>query len=167
MPCFLGLCPRKLDLSNTPDTAGSLSFPKPPHRRSSFAAFLTLLDGIEAPGKGNRGTLQGSVPQCSSLFRQRTEPDPTTWSGSYPTPRVYRPDSGRYYIIILLFPDGTRLLEPVKSRFPQQTAETGSFPVTGRIRLLSYSLGATGLERPPLAGLLGPKRLTGRKRWVL
>ena len=63
------LCPGKLDLSNTRLSRKTLSFLKPPHEKSSFAAFLRLLDGIEAPGKGKRGTLQGSVIHCSVRFR--------------------------------------------------------------------------------------------------
>ena len=59
--CFSGLCPEKLDLSNTWTSRKTLSFPKPPHTESSFAAFQTVLDEIAFPGKGKGGTLQGSV----------------------------------------------------------------------------------------------------------
>ena len=63
-----GLCPGELDLSNTWVSQKTLSFSKPPRRESSFAAFLTVLDGKHAPGGGREGTLQGSVTPCSARF---------------------------------------------------------------------------------------------------
>ena len=39
-----GLWPWYLELSNTSQTVGSLSFAKPPHEQSSFAAFRTVPD---------------------------------------------------------------------------------------------------------------------------
>ena len=48
-----GLCPGCLVLSNTPQTVGRLSFPKPPHRQCSFAASLFLPDGIPSLEPGN------------------------------------------------------------------------------------------------------------------
>ena len=62
------LCLGKLDLSNTPVPRKTLSFAKPPRQESSFAASRTVLDGIEAPGKGNGGTLQGPSLHRSALF---------------------------------------------------------------------------------------------------
>ena len=67
--CFPCLWQGKLDLSNTLETVGSLSFPKPPREESSFAAFCSVLDGNTAPGKGRGGTLQGSVCPCSARCR--------------------------------------------------------------------------------------------------
>ena len=59
--CFPRLCRGKLDLSNGCFPEKTLSLSKPPRAESSFAAFLTVLDGKEAPGKVTGGTLQGSV----------------------------------------------------------------------------------------------------------
>ena len=75
---FPGLCPGKLDLSNTPITRKTLSLVKPPREESSFAAFLVVLDGIKAPGPGNGGTLQGSSSHRSALFRQFRQKRPVT-----------------------------------------------------------------------------------------
>ena len=72
--CFPRLCRGKLGLSNTPVCRKTLSFLKPPDRKSSFAASRTVLDGIGLPGKGVEGTLQGSVPRVprgSARFRQK------------------------------------------------------------------------------------------------
>ena len=63
------LCLEELDLSNTCFSEKTLSFSKPPRRESSFAAFLSVLDGNYAPGRGNGGTLQGSVVPGSARFR--------------------------------------------------------------------------------------------------
>ena len=63
-----GLCPGYLDLSNTLEPRKTLSFSKPPHEKSSYAAFQSVPDGNYAPGKGTGGTLQGSVPPSSARF---------------------------------------------------------------------------------------------------
>ena len=55
--CFPALWAGKLDLSNTSFSEKTLSFSKPPHHESSFAAFPTVLDGKAAPGPGKGGTL--------------------------------------------------------------------------------------------------------------
>ena len=68
---FTGLCPVKLDLSNTPIPGKTLSFSKPPHLRSSFAAFQSILDGNTAPGKGKGRNPSGFCHRCSTLFRQQ------------------------------------------------------------------------------------------------
>ena len=79
--CFPGLCPGKLDLSNDCFPEKTVSSSKPPHKESSFAAFLTVLDGIEAPGKGRREPFRVPVRPCSTLFR--TVPS----KGLFPGPR--------------------------------------------------------------------------------
>ena len=88
--CFPWLCQGKLGLSNTCFSEKTLSFPKPPRNKSSFAAPQALLDRKAAPGRGRRGTLQGSVLYCSARFR--TVPSIEAYSrpwrpGSYPTRR--------------------------------------------------------------------------------
>ena len=67
--CFLGLCPRKLDLSNTSISKKTLSFAKPPHTESSFAAFLHVLDRIKAPGKGEEEPFRVPSTTRSARFR--------------------------------------------------------------------------------------------------
>ena len=42
-----------LELSNTSQTAGRLSFPKPPHQEHSFAVFPSLSDRIPSLEPGN------------------------------------------------------------------------------------------------------------------
>ena len=82
------LCLGYLDLSNTVKSRKTLSFLKPPREKSSFAAFPTVLDGIRLPGKGQRGTLQGSVPQVphgSVRFRQKRPSFGPRRPGSYLT----------------------------------------------------------------------------------
>ena len=51
-----------------------LSIAKPPHVKKQLRCFLTVLDGIKAPGPGNERNPLGfrpSVPHCSGQFRQQ------------------------------------------------------------------------------------------------
>ena len=68
-PGFPRLCLGKLDLSNTSKRKKTLSFPKPPQRKSSFAAFLHVLDGFGFPGKGTEEPFRVPSSPCSALFR--------------------------------------------------------------------------------------------------
>ena len=60
---------QELDLSNTSVSKKTLSSSKPPHDRSSFAAFRHVLDGVEAPGKGNEEPFRVPFTTRSALFR--------------------------------------------------------------------------------------------------
>ena len=68
-PCFPGLWPGYLDLSNTLVSRKTLSSSKPPEQESSFAAFPHVLDGIPSPGRGNRRNPSGFRYTCSARFR--------------------------------------------------------------------------------------------------
>ena len=61
--------PGYLDLSNTSGTRKTLSLSKPPHSKSSYAASLTVPDGIRLPGKGKERNPSGFRQQGSSPFR--------------------------------------------------------------------------------------------------
>ena len=74
---FPRLCLGKLDLSNTPDPEKTLSFLKPPHDESSFAAFSTVLDESGFPGKGREEPFRVpsvTFPRGSVRFRQKRPP---------------------------------------------------------------------------------------------
>ena len=76
-PGFPWLCQGKLELSNTLVSRKTLSSSKPPRKESSFAAFLSVPDGIPSPGLRSRGTFQGSVlmvPRGSGQSRQKGLP---------------------------------------------------------------------------------------------
>ena len=66
---FPRLCLGKLGLSNTSQSRKTLSSSKPPQQESSFAAFRTVLDGIEAPGKGSKEPFRVPSPTLPARFR--------------------------------------------------------------------------------------------------
>ena len=109
-PGFPGFQPGKLDLSNTPLSKKTLSFLKPPHPRSSFAAFCTVLDGIEAPGKGNEEPFRVPSVPCSARFHTfpSEEARRAYWRpGSYLT----RAGCSRLFLSFLLNPLGATALK--------------------------------------------------------
>ena len=136
------LCREELDLSNTSESWKTLSFSKPPHHRSSFAAFQHVLDRKTAPGKGGRRNPSGFRRHCSS--RSWKEPDPVSFRGpvpiQHPLPGSLIPVTILYKL--LLFRAGNRLKEPVRSRFLSITAGTGSFLNNSRNLLFASILWA-------------------------
>ena len=149
---FPRVYPGYLDLSNTLQAAGPLSFAKPPHATSSFPAFRSVLDGKDAPGPGNWEE-PFRVP-FFLLFSAGNSAGAGSylWSGSYLTPLPGALIPACFIIKLLLLPAGNRLQEPVKSRIPPTTAGSGSFPFHGRIRLFPSvglnPLGPVGLFLP-------------------
>ena len=66
-----------LGLSNTSFSKKTLSFLKPPHDESSFAAFSTVLDESGFPGKGREEPFRVpsvTFPRGSVRFRQKRPP---------------------------------------------------------------------------------------------
>ena len=112
--CSPWLCQGKLDLSNTWDSRKTLSFSKPPHEKSSFAAFRTVPDEVGLPGKGKERNPSGFLPSRSARFRTFLQEGLNTGPNG-PVPIQHEPAVAGSFRLFQLYSLGQEALEACSS----------------------------------------------------